>query len=149
MNVGVVATVSEGVVKITAHNNPDTTEVTFLRAGQQLRVSDNALTQPKVAMVDAARTLEWADGWFTIGGTQTLGEVVREFNRHNVVQIEIEQPAMAALKRERIYSYRFDSFGVGSSTSFAQTIAKTYGLELIEDRTGKVRRLRLVERRTK
>jgi transmembrane sensor len=142
MDQDVLVIVSEGVVRITAHGNPDDAEVTILRAGEQLRVFGGTLIQHKVALVDAARTLQWADGWLEFKSGQTIGEAAREFNRHNIEQIEIEQPAIAA--RELQGPYRFT---VDSSAVFARTIAANNDLALIEDRTGKVLRLRLVERR--
>jgi transmembrane sensor len=143
-DVGVVATVSEGVVKITAHDNPDIAEVTLLRAGQQLRVSDNSLTPSQVAHLDATRALQWADGSLGFTAHQTIGEAVQEFNRHNVVQIEIEQSAIAAIELEGPYRY-----SIHSPATFARDVAANNGLVLLEDRTGKVTSLRLVERRTK
>jgi ferric-dicitrate binding protein FerR (iron transport regulator) len=105
-------------------------------------VFGGTLIQHKVAPVDAARTLQWADGWLEFKSGQTIGEAAREFNRHNIEQIEIEQPAIAA--RELQGPYRF---AVDSSAVFARTIAANNDLVLIEDRTGEVPRLRLAERR--
>lgn len=144
MDFGVTATVSEGVVKITAHHNPDTAAVTLLRAGQQLWVSNDAPTQREVALVDATRTLQWADRWLSFKAGQTIGEAVGEFNRHSAVQIEIEQPAIAA--RELRGPNRFV---VNRAEAFAQTVAANNDLVLIKVRSGDVTRLRLVERRTK
>lgn len=142
IHLGVTATVSEGVVQVTAHDNPDDAGVTLLRAGQQLRMSDNTLTQRQVIPVDATRALQWADGWLVFKSGQTIGEAVREFNRHNVVQIEIEQPAIGARELEGPYR-----FSVDASAVFARTVAANNDLVLVEDRSGKVIRLRLVERR--
>jgi ferric-dicitrate binding protein FerR (iron transport regulator) len=141
VNRGVIATVSEGAVRITAHDDPDSVAATPLRAGQQLRVSDNAHTQREFALVDATRALQWADGYLEFNTGQTIGEIAREFNRHNVAQIEIEQPDIAARPIQGSYSFRVDA-----SAAFARLIAAHYRLELIEDRTGEVTRLRLVER---
>lgn len=141
VNPDVIATVSEGVVRITAHDDPDSVAATPLRAGQQLRVSDNAHTQREFALVDATRALQWADGYLDFYTGQTIGEIAREFNRHNVAQIEIEQPAIAARPIQGSYNFRVDE-----SARFARIIAIHHSLALIEDRTGEVTRLRLVER---
>jgi transmembrane sensor len=138
---GVTATVSEGVVKITDHDNPENGKHTILRAGQQLRVSADELADPVLAQVDAVRALEWANGWLEFQG-KTIGEAAREFNRRNVVQIEIEHPEIAALAMSGLHR-----FPVDSPAKFARTIAAQNGLALTEDRSGKVVRLRLSEHR--
>lgn len=134
---GVTATVSEGVVSVTDPDNPG--EAIILRAGQQLRVSDDELAEPQLAQVDAVRALEWANGWFEFQD-QTIGEAAREFNRRNVVQIEIEHPRIAATAMLGLNRFRVDS-----PAEFARTIAAKNKLALIEDPSGKVVRLRLRE----
>ncbi len=135
INPGVTTTVSEGIVKVTARNNPANGKVVMLRAGQQLRVSDSGLTEPSFAHVDAERKLEWANGWLVFRG-ETIGEAAREFNRRNVVQIAIE-PAIA--ERTLPY-YRFE---VDSPESFAKVIAGQPDIVLKADRSSKVLRLQL------
>ena len=131
---GVTTTVSEGIVKVTGRNNPNG-KVVMLRAGERLRVSDGGLTEPEHAYVDADRKLEWANGWLVFRG-ETVGQAAEEFNRRNVVQIDIA-PALA----ERTLPYY--RFRVDSPESFAKTIAGQPDVVLKADRSNKVLRLQL------
>jgi transmembrane sensor len=137
---GVTTTVSKGTVKITAHGNDDDGKAAvMLNAGEQLSVSGRGLDERTYAKVDAERKLEWANGWLEFEG-ETIGQAAKEFNRRNVVQIEIEQPEISARRLQGFYR-----FPVDSSATFARHIANENGLALIEDPSGQVIRLRRPE----
>lgn len=136
VNPGVTTTVSEGVVKVTARGQPWTGTGIMLKAGEELRVPEGRQSEPTQVKVNAERKLEWANGWLIFEG-ETIGEVVNELNRRNAVQIEIEQPEVAARPMRGFYRFRVDS-----SARYAQYIADTNDLVLIEDRSGSVLRLR-------
>jgi transmembrane sensor len=137
---GVTTTVSEGTVKITAHENDDNEKtVVMLNAGEELSVSDRGLDDRTYTKVDAERKLGWANGWLEFEG-ETIGQAAKEFNRRNVVQIEIEQPEIAARPLRGFYH-----FPVDASSAFARIIAEIHGLALIEDPSEKVIRLRTRE----
>lgn len=134
---GVTTTVSEGIVKVTPHGKRDDGAAVMLKAGDKLHVSDSGLTKQSFAsvlQVDAERKLQWANGWLVFKG-ETIGEAAAEFNRRNVVQIEIEDPAIA----ERRLDYL--RFRVGSPESFAKVVVAQYGIALKVDRSSNVLRL--------
>jgi len=130
---GVTTTVSEGVVRVTARGKSDGHHV-LLEAGQELQVSDSGLHAPNLAKVNAERKLEWANGWLVFEG-ETIEEAVNEFNRRNAVQIEIDQPAIAA-RRLGYYRLRVDS-----PEAFVKLIAKETGMKMTGDRSSNVLRL--------
>lgn len=133
---GVTVTVSEGVVKVTARGQPRTAAGIVLKAGEQLRVPDAGSGAPTQTKVNAERRLDWANGWLAFEG-ETVGEIINEFNRRNLAQIEIEQPGLEARPMRGLYRFRVDS-----SAAFARYLADTNDLALIEDRSGSVLRLR-------
>lgn len=137
---GVTITVSEGAVKVTARGQRGTGTGIVLNAGEQLRVPDGGSTAPTQVKVNAERKLDWANGWLTFEG-ETVGEVMNEFNRRNVVQIDLDQPELAARPMHGFFRFRVDS-----SAAFARYLAETNDLALIEDRSGSVLRLRPKER---
>jgi transmembrane sensor len=130
---GVRTTVSEGVVRVDARGQVKT-PVATLQAGEELFVSDDSLAKPVVTRVNAERKLEWSTGWLTFEG-ETIGQAVQEFNRRNVVQIQIEDPEIVA--RMLVYG----RFRVDSPAYFARFIAHPEGLTLVEDPSGKTIRL--------
>ena len=106
----------------------------MLKAGDKLHVSDSGLSQQafaNVAKVDAERELEWANGWLVFKG-ETIAEAAAEFNRRNVVQIKIENPAIA---QRRLDYFRFQ---VSSPESFATMLVTQYGIALKTDPSSKV-----------
>lgn len=134
---GVTTTVSEGIVKVTPHGKRDDGSSVMLKAGDKLQVSDSGLTKQAFAnvfQVDAERKLAWANGWLVFEG-ETIGEAAVEFNRRNVVQIEIEDPAIA---ERRLDYFRFH---VGSPEAFAKVVVAQYGIALKVDRSSNVLRL--------
>jgi transmembrane sensor len=94
---GVTTTVQEGTVKVTAHGNQDGSGV-FLHKGEELRVrpADTlTLSHGDIVEVDAARKLMWVTGRVEMVNT-TVGEIVHQFNRRHEIQVEIEDPRLAA-----------------------------------------------------
>jgi len=119
---GVTTTVSEGVVKVTAHNMTDEDSAVRLHAGEQLRVHDAGLGRKlrifggtsadlaklQIVRVDAERKLAWVDGWLKFDG-ETVDEMVSEFNRRNVLQIKIEDRAIGERHLAGYYRFRANS----------------------------------------
>lgn len=133
LGAGVTVTVSEGAVRATVRGGKEI----MLRAGEQLQVSDTEFTPPALTHVDAVSVLQWADGVLVCKGA-TIGEAAAEFNRHNVVQIEIARADIAA----RVLPGSCQ-FSVDMPLSFARTVDALSNITLIEDRSGEVLRLRL------
>ena len=134
---GVTTTVSEGIVKVTPHGKRDDGSAVTLKAGDKLHVSDSGLTKQafaNVAKVDAERQLEWANGWLVFQG-ETVAEAAAEFNRRNVMQIRIENPAIA---ERRLDYFRFH---VGAPETFARMLVSQYGIALKVDASSNVLRL--------
>jgi ferric-dicitrate binding protein FerR (iron transport regulator) len=134
---GVTTTVSEGIVRVTARGKPDGNSVE-LRAGDELRVSDSGLLAPslELAKVDAEKRLDWVNGWWSFDG-QTVGEIAHEFNRRNVVQVKIDDPAIAARRQD------FQRLRIGLPEEFAKLVAAQPDVILIQERSGKVLHLQL------
>jgi hypothetical protein len=63
------------------------------------------------------KSLSWTNGWLVLHD-ETIGEAAMKFNRHNVTQIEIEQPAIAARAIQGLFRYPLDS-----PAEFARAIA--------------------------
>jgi transmembrane sensor len=133
---GVTTTVAEGVVKVTTRGQRDSSPGVLLRAGEEFRVIAGRQSEPSHLKVDAERKLEWATGWLAFDG-ETIGEVVDAFNRRNAVQIDIEQPDLAARPMRGYLRFRVDA-----SAALARYIAETNDLIVIEDRSGSVLGLR-------
>lgn len=134
---GVTTTVSEGIVKVTPHGKRDDGSAVMLKAGDKLHVSDSGLTKQafaNVARVNAERELEWANGWLVFEG-ETVAEAVEEFNRRNLVQIKLENPAIAA---RRLGYFRFQ---VGAPDAFAKMLVSQYRLDLKIDSSSNVLQL--------
>lgn len=93
---GVTTTVEEGVVEVTTRGKPDGSAVR-LHQGQELYVRPaDALTlsEGDIVPVDAKRKLLWVTGRVELNNT-TIGEIVRQFNRRQEIQAELEDPALA------------------------------------------------------
>jgi transmembrane sensor len=133
---GVTITVSEGIVKVSARGQYGAGPAISLKAGEQLRVPEGRGAEPIHSKVNAERELEWATGWLVFEEA-TIAEVIHELNHRNAVQIEIEQPEIAARPMRG-----FQRFRVDSSLALARYIAETHDLALIEDPSGSVVRLR-------
>jgi transmembrane sensor len=151
INPGVTTTVSEGVVKVTPHGKLDDERAVKLHAGQELRVfNSNAgreerlfgggggfvdLTEVEVVKVDAERKLDWANGWLTFQGGETLGDIIAQFNRRNSLQIRIDDDSIAD-KRLKAGYYRFR---VDSPESFVKVLESQEGIAVIRDRRNELR----------
>lgn len=133
---GVTTTVAEGIVRITTRGQHGRGPGIMLKAGEELRVPDGRPSESTRNQVNAERKLEWATGWLVFEGA-TIGEFVKELNRRNAVQIEIEQPEIAARPMRGFHRFRVDS-----SAAVARYLAQTNDLALMEDRSGLVLRLR-------
>jgi transmembrane sensor len=133
IDAGVTATVSEGVVKITGRGRGEVKSVT-LQAGEELHVSNNSLTSPRLAHVDAERKLEWTTGVLTLGG-MTVSEGVNELNRRNQVQIVVDSPTLGS----RIV--KFASVKVDAPERYARIVAAEPGVRMTLDKENGVIRL--------
>jgi ferric-dicitrate binding protein FerR (iron transport regulator) len=132
---GVTTTVSEGVVKVTGRGGKADGKAVMLRAGEELRVSDDSLTAPRFAHVDADRKLQWAkDGLLILGG-MTVAEGVEQLNRRNRTQIVVESPALGA----KVVA--FASVKVDSPETYAKAVAQDQGVTMILDKENGVIRL--------
>lgn len=131
---GVTTTVSEGVVKVTGRDKSDGKAV-MLKAGEELRVSDNSLLAPHFAHVDADRKLQWAkDGLLILGG-MTVWEGVEQLNRRNRTQIVVESAALGAKV------VQFASVKIDSPETYARAVALESGVTMIVDKENGVIRL--------
>ncbi len=93
---GVTATVEEGVVEVTTRGGSAGSAVR-LRQGQELHVRPAGalrLSEGDIVPVDAKRKLLWVTGRVELNDT-TIGEIVRQFNRRQEIQAEIEDPILA------------------------------------------------------
>jgi ferric-dicitrate binding protein FerR (iron transport regulator) len=151
INPGVTTTVSEGIVKVTPHGKLDDDQAVQLRAGQELRVFNSNsgreerlfgggggiadLSKVEVVRVDAERKLDWANGWLTFQGGETIKDIVAQFNRRNTLQIRIDDDSIAA-KRLEVGYYRFR---VDNPESFVKVLDSQEGITVIKDRRNVVR----------
>ncbi|HEY0681658.1 MAG TPA: FecR domain-containing protein [Steroidobacter sp.] len=95
--IGVTATVQEGVVEVTPRDRGDGQAVR-LYPGEQLHIPKTRVQQfseQRKEPVDVKRELEWTTGWITLQGT-TIGEMANEFNRRHKVQVRIDDASLAA-----------------------------------------------------
>lgn len=130
---GVTTTVSEGTVRVTSRGRRDGKAV-LVNAGEELRVSDSALTSPHFAHVDAERKLLWTNGLLMLGGL-TVAQGAEELNRRNRVQIVVESPNLATKVVE------FASVKVDSPETYARAVAQEPGVHMIVDKEKGVIRL--------
>lgn len=98
-----------------------------LAAGEQVSVSRANKARPVAKQkINLDYELAWADGWLTYKD-KTIGEVAREFNRRNRVQIEIADGAIA---ERRLAFFR------GSATdpeSFVAALAVSSDIAIVRD----------------
>lgn len=130
---GVTTTVSEGVVKVTGRGRLDSKAV-MLRAGEELRASNDTLTSPHFAHVDAARKLQWAQGLLDLSG-MTVAEGVEELNRRNRIQIVVDNPTLGTRVVE------VATVKVDSPETYARSVADLSGTTMIVDKDHGVIRL--------
>lgn len=152
INPGVTTTVSEGVVKVTPHGKIDDTEsAKLLHAGEELRVFNSNtgreerlfgggggiadLSEVEAVKVDAERRLDWANGWLTFQGGETLGDIVTQFNRRNTLQIKFDDDRIADKPLKAGY-YRFR---IDSPDSFVKVLESQEGIVVIRDRRNELR----------
>ncbi len=137
---GATVTVSEGIVKVSAHGDMSSARSVMVKAGEEVRVFESALLAPVFSKVNGERKLQWANGWLEFDG-ETIGEIVAEFNRRNVVQIKIEHPAIAEHRLEGFYRFRVDS-----PEQFVTTVAPLLGIVVTKDQSGQELRFHLAKR---
>ena len=132
--------VSEGKVAVTRRGEDarDGGNAAYVTVNQQLEIAIGdlwRLTTLKIEPVTAERKLQWVHGKLSIAG-ETYGEVAKEFNRRNLVQIHIESPNIAS--KETGYFV----FDLNRPESFAKWAAVEEHAVVLEDKTTKVLRLR-------
>jgi transmembrane sensor len=140
----VTTTVSEGTVRVSTRDTQHSTD-RLVRAGEEFRVPRDTdtemaatirrgtaagaiadLSELDVLKIDAERKLDWANGWLSFNG-ETIGQAVREFNRRNKLQIEIDDHRIADQKLG-VYRLRVDS-----TESFAKLLDSQQGIVVVKD----------------
>jgi transmembrane sensor len=91
-DVGVVVT--EGAVRV-----EDASSAKALQAGSVARVTQAGILVQHRSVPEAEEALSWRSGVLNFRDT-TLEQAVREFNRYNVRQLEVEDPEIGHLKIE-------------------------------------------------
>lgn len=114
---GLRVTLAEGSVVVA-----DRSSAVTLRPGEELRLTDQALTT--IRQVDAVRALAWASRMIILDD-ETIARAVAEFNQRNRVQIEIPS-AIAAQEIRGTYS-------IDDPESFAQTLARATKRALVHE----------------
>jgi transmembrane sensor len=91
---GLEVLVSEGVVSVERNGK----QVALVSAGERYSItsSGNALRSSRNPD-EIKRSLVWREGKLAFAG-QTLGQAAQEFNRYNVVRIEIADPIVGAMR---------------------------------------------------
>lgn len=123
---GVVVTVAEGKVAVgsdpppgsrSGATSPSRTAEVLLTAGQQVIVTRRGSAEP-VRTVDTERELAWVAGRLVFD-SDSVADVIEEFNRYNVVQIHVASPELA----RREVSGVFDASEPESFIGFMQSVA--------------------------
>ena len=96
--------VSEGTVRYES-SATDSPAPTLLPAGSMARARGDAIQVQQRPVTEAERSLTWRNGLLTFRNTP-LAEAVAEFNRYNVRQIVIEDPAIAGLEVGGVFRSR-------------------------------------------
>jgi transmembrane sensor len=110
------------VVQSTDAVVPVQAKVEVLHPGQRLTFT--AGRAPRMDQPQMEKVTAWQRGQISLDDL-SLADAVAEMNRYSTVQLQIEQPAAAALHVSGI-------FRVGDSLSFAHAVAQTYGLTVLE-----------------
>lgn len=101
---GVRITVAEGRVAVVRGDQAATLEkalnmnvvIAMMTQDERVEIPVNAPSmRPQVEKVNSTNALAWANGQLVFQNA-TLGEAVREFNRRNQIQIEVDDPTVAA-----------------------------------------------------
>ena len=93
---------------------------------ERIEIPFNAPTvQPSVEKVNSTTALAWANGQLVFQNA-TLGEAVQEFNRRNQIQIEVDDPAVAAWHVCCV-------FDAADPEAFANLIAKDDAIALVRE----------------
>lgn len=134
---GVTTIVEEGVVKVIKRGEEEA--VTLIHDEQLYVAPVAALETPRVSEldkvhVDAKAKLEWTTGWVNFEGA-TVGEMVEQFNRRQVIQARIEDPNIA---HKMVLHARVK---IDSVDLFKKTMDNQEGVAVIEDRDRKTLRL--------
>jgi len=89
-------------------------------AGQQVTFAREAIVIKTLPLESVARRLSWTAGRISFDG-ETLAEAVREFNRYNIVQLRVTDPALARLRVGGI-------FEATDPESFVAALQKEFGV---------------------
>jgi transmembrane sensor len=115
-------TVAEGKVAVVRGDQAAALEravdrtMATLVADEGLDIPINAPTLPlHVEKVNSAHALAWANGQLVLM-TETVGEAVKEFNRRNRIQLQVDDPGIASLHLCCV-------FDAADPEAFAKTIA--------------------------
>lgn len=130
----VVVTVAEGQVAVVRGNQAaalesaiDRSVAISLVADQRVEISERTPSAPlQVERVNSTHALAWAKGQL-IFQSETLAEAVTEFNRRNRVQIEVDDPQIAAWHVCCV-------FDAADPETFAESIAADPAIALVRER---------------
>jgi transmembrane sensor len=118
--------VTEGVVEVGDTTQTGTSAPQRVSADERAVVSaGQGIIVERIAAAEAERHLAWRDGMLSFDG-ETLGEAVKEINRHNTRQISIDDPVLAA--RPVVGLFR-----ASDTTDFAEAVAAALGAESSSD----------------
>jgi transmembrane sensor len=128
---GVRITVAEGRVAVVRGDQAAALEKTVdmnvviaLTQDERVEIPVNAPSiRPHVEKVNSTNALAWANGQLVFQNA-TLGEAVQEFNRRNQIQIEVDDPAVAAWHVCCV-------FDAADPEAFAKLIATDDAIELV------------------
>jgi transmembrane sensor len=112
---GASVQVTDGVVEVWSVG--DVSNIRRVSAGARTFVSNfTGPQQARMASPDIDRSLAWRSGQLIFDG-ETLGEAAAEFNRYNVVQVRISDPALASEKFVgRFHTNEPDAFARAAAT---------------------------------
>ncbi|NJO13426.1 MAG: hypothetical protein HC872_08160, partial [Gammaproteobacteria bacterium] len=128
---GVRITVAEGRVAVVRGDQAaalekvvDMSVVIALTQDERVEIPVNAPSvRPTIEKVNSTNALAWANGQLVFQNA-TLGEAVREFNRRNQIQIEVDDPTVAAWHVCCV-------FDAADPEAFAKLIAADDSIELV------------------
>lgn len=122
----VAVTVTEGVVEVSDNGPGGSTTPERVSADERAVVSGSrGIAVQAIPAAQVERHLSWREGLLSFDG-ESLAEAVAEVNRHNVLQIQVDDPALAARPVVGI-------FRTTDPEGFAQTVAAALGAESRSD----------------
>lgn len=117
----VSVTLLEGKVAVLPTPEPSTPMIP-LSPGQRLVLADNR--PPKVDEPSIEKVTAWRSGYVDVVEV-SLADAVAEMNRYSRLNVIVAEPETAAIPISGI-------FRAGDITSFANAVAESYGLEVVE-----------------